>query len=221
MWAQQCVFLFNLETPAYKAYWTHRFLVYYSFNFGVLICGACNPLQIFQRCRNTETCSSSGDEFPAAALRGQILYEQQLLQRSAAAVVLNAGPAAAVSHSEQVISVNRSKHMWPERRFWEEGWLTYQRRCHSRALTLSLLMCLPSTSNGWRAALTNHIPNCTRAESTSCSLQPAAAHSRQKHASDPPDITASWWLFPEQVLSFSLLVKKNLSTIPASSFLLL
>lgn len=107
-----------------------------------------------------------------AALRGQFLLQQQLLERSAAAV-LNTDPAATVSHCEQVISVTQSKyhHMWPARRFWEEGWVTYQRRCHSKALTLNLLMRLPSTSNKRRAALTNHIPKCRRTKSTSCSLQ--------------------------------------------------
>lgn len=107
--------------------------------------------------------------------RGQLLSLQQLLQRSVA-VVLNrsaAAAAAAASHSEQVISVNWSKHhhMWSGWWFWEEGWVTFLRRCHSRALTLNLLMHLHSTSNAWRAALTNHIPNGRRSESTSCSRQ--------------------------------------------------
>lgn len=57
-----------------------------------------------------------------AAVRGQHSLLLRLLERSA--VVSNMSPAAAAaSHCEQVISVNWSKqhHMWPGRRFWEEG----------------------------------------------------------------------------------------------------
>ena len=71
-----------------------------------------------------------------------------------------------VKRSERVIRVNWTKHhhMWPGRRFWEEGWVTYQRRCHSRVLTSNLLMCLPSTSNSDK-------PHPEQTESTSCSRQ--------------------------------------------------
>lgn len=95
-----------------------------------------------------------------------------------AAVMLDTDPAATITLSRRVISVNRRKrhHMWPQWRFWEEGWLTYQRSCCGRALTLNLLKCLLSTSNGGKAGLTNHIPERRRPGFTSC---------RQKHASEP------------------------------------
>lgn len=106
------------------------------------------------------------------------------------------GGGGGVKRSERVIRVNWTKHhhMWPGRRFWEEGWVTYQRRCHSRVLTSNLLMCLPSTSNSDK-------PHPEQSESTSCS--------RQQQAGAASDIIPPRWAFPQQVPS-------NLWTRPAS-----
>lgn len=109
---------------------------------------------------------------------------------AAVSVATSGGGGGGVKRSERVIRVNWTKHhhMWPGRRFWEEGWVTYQRRCHSRVLTSNLLMCLPSTSN-------SNKPHPEQSESTSCS--------RQQQAGAASDIIPSRWAFPQQVPSNS------------------
>lgn len=58
------------------------------------------------------------------------------------------GWSLADSHVEQVISQSKHHCVRSGWLYREQGWVTYRRRCHSRALTFNLLMFLPSPSNG-------------------------------------------------------------------------
>lgn len=67
------------------------------------------------------------------------------------------GWSLAGSHVEQVISWRKHHCVRSGWLYWEQGWVTYQRRCHCRVLTFNLLMFFPSPSNGRPWQTTSHL----------------------------------------------------------------